>query len=254
MRTSLFVLMRCVITLALILSFLSFSTEAIAYHAWVNAKNVYLGGAGSTTLRDVTDDAPNKIFDDMMWWGPDPKIYSGYANLINLKTGLMAYANEGQSHTYSYAKFEDIYTFTNQLDPTATGAVPGLQIQIDYNGTIITGGEFGVQVFKGPTHSLISGYTISGLGVYTGTWVIDLSANYNEPETLFFEFEAHVGGFGTVDFHDTADISFISTDSNVNLDVTSEGRFGIVPVPTTMLLLGSGLLGLAGFRKRFKKS
>ena len=30
--------------------------------------------------------------------------------------------------------------------------------------------------------------------------------------------------------------------------------FQPIPVPTTMLLLGSGLLGLAGFRRRFKKS
>ena len=35
--------------------------------------------------------------------------------------------------------------------------------------------------------------------------------------------------------------------------VYSNGGQQPVPEPTTMLLLGSGLIGLAGFRKRFKK-
>ena len=42
-------------------------------------------------------------------------------------------------------------------------------------------------------------------------------------------------------------------DSQIRWDITSAGETSPVPEPTTMLLLGIGLLGLGGFRKKFKK-
>ncbi len=50
-------------------------------------------------------------------------------------------------------------------------------------------------------------------------------------------------------------IRFYSSEAGgINLDPRLEISFTPIPAPATLLLLGSGLAGLAGFRRRFKKA
>lgn len=51
----------------------------------------------------------------------------------------------------------------------------------------------------------------------------------------------------------TAFLASLSLPANSVVEYGSDAAFGTVPEPATVLLLGTGLVGLAGFRKKFKK-
>jgi len=62
-----------------------------------------------------------------------------------------------------------------------------------------------------------------------------------------------LGDWAHAAFYDTGKIYVFPADENIISFTSESGQLGPVPIPSTLLLFGSGLFGLIGMRRRFKK-
>jgi hypothetical protein len=176
------------------------------------------------------------------------------------------------------AVITDKYTFTNLTNPGATGNISGLYIKTSYSGVLSYGDgyvEFSAPggwiqlTYDSSTDTYVT-ITYTGInGAYTkktydnstiavsGEFIWPTTANFGEATDITLNFNARAVSGGTPDssasyanFYNTANFSFYA--DGMSLGVTSEGGFNNVPLPGTVWLLGSGLVGLAGFRMRGK--
>jgi len=119
--------------------------------------------------------------------------------------------------SYSGSSNADVYVYPNLTDPTT---VNDASVFLYSTGYVYA--EEGDTVF------------FRGLNGYYGVWRIDDIIPGDPPNVFPYTYL-----YGQWYFQDDRSANF--------------GNLAPIPEPATMLLIGSGLIGLAGFRKRFKK-
>jgi hypothetical protein len=237
-------MLRRFLILAVLSLVLSVSQGAAAYHAWVDAL-WWTEQAGPLSF-DTADNAEDLTYDAMSGSAGSVAQYSGYASMNQV--GLYALSG-GNMH--SYAEIQDTYTFTNLLDPDASGVIPGFYVDIYYSGTFNPGQTCTTAAFTMSANSV--GHTVCPGDPLSGVWSRFFGGvEYGAPFAIDFDFSALASHGGEVDFGATAYMLFRSTDPDVELNVVSEGGYVPIPSPGTAWLLGSGLMGLASLRKKLK--
>jgi hypothetical protein len=92
---------------------------------------------------------------------------------------------------------------------------------------------------------------LSAGAVPNGT--LDFSLSFNSVMSGVFSFESNLGSIiGLADVNSGV-IGIGDNGTDLILDVENSGTFRVVPIPSSLLLLSGGLVGLAGLRRKFKE-
>jgi PEP-CTERM motif-containing protein len=131
-------------------------------------------------------------------------------------------------NTYIISSNADDPQFDGFVSWLTNGMDDGMGAQFQSGGVGIgqDGSESGfLNIFNNPSGDVdLQEYTINSISLL----ITDIGTSLNAPNTMPY------------------------IDCTITIDGDS-GSIDPVPEPTTILLLGSGLIGLAGFRKKFKK-
>ena len=277
----------CITVLTL---FILSATPALADspHAWVWGWGM---GPGTFDYwyPDQGDNTPGLLSDTM---NSVNQYYGAVSGSASTSSGVVTLYARVKPMYYldAWANILDTYRFYDLNNLGRTGPVPGLHAAITSSGnltasygspqfwvgtdSVYTKGAFSLswdeqqQQYKLRTyipHGSVDTYQVTGSSVaVSAVFPFDISANFGDDFSLNLFYKAsdwnpyYAAADSIIDFLSTATLSFYTDDPNVLLGVSSEGGFSQgspstpVPEPSTMLLLGSGLIGLAGYgRKKF---
>lgn len=172
---------------------------------------------------------------------------SSYSNIIDVDLGSGSVSEEpwfveGTS-IYTYWGYNNYFNEDNWVEYTTTLSAGNWNI--------------GLNAINLDGFDLPDGYTSFSIG-FPGsnpTSFFQIPASETEVNHAFFNFDIPTDATYTIRFTWANDFADDTGDPNLQIVSAFFDNTGSAPIPepTTMLLLGTGLLGLAGLKRRFKK-